>query len=276
MGKCQYCGKEAGWFKKAHKTCEWGYTAGIKEMKTIAANAIVHRDEWDSLEKKLVNVAVDNNIPIQYSEQAMIAGWERALEHFLEDNFFSKEEEICLLEFQQQFNLSQSDLDKNGAYTKAAQSSALREIMEGNLPNNVQIQGNIPFNLQKQEKLVWMFNNVDLYEEKVQKEYVGGYAGVSIKIAKGVYYRTGAFKGHPVEKTTMVQADSGIIGVTDKHIYFSGKRKNTRTAYSKIVNFTPYSDGIGVHPEARTAKPQIYILGDGWFIFNLVKNLAQL
>ena len=29
-------------------------------------------------------------------------------------------------------------------------------------------------------------------------------------------------------------------------------------------------------PKARTAKPQGFRTGDGWFIYNLVTNLAQM
>jgi len=36
----------------------------------------------------------------------------------------------------------------------------------------------------------------------------------------------------------------------------------------------PYSDGIGIHRDAASAKPQIFVTGDGWFTYNLVVNLA--
>jgi len=45
--------------------------------------------------------------------------------------------------------------------------------------------------------------------------------------------------------------------------------------YSKIVSFTPYSDGIGIQRDAASAKPQTFVTGDGWFIYNLVVNLAR-
>ena len=54
--------------------------------------------------------------------------------------------------------------------------------------------------------------------------YQGGYSGVSVKVAKGVYYRTGGFKGHPVKTSEMILKDGGILGITNKHIYFSGTK----------------------------------------------------
>ena len=41
------------------------------------------------------------------------------------------------------------------------------------------------------------------------------------------------------------------------------------------VSVNPCADGIGVMRDAQTAKPQTFRTGDGWFIYNLVTNLAQ-
>ena len=39
--------------------------------------------------------------------------------------------------------------------------------MDGNLPERVQVDGNLPFNLQKTEKVIWVFHDVDYYEQKL-------------------------------------------------------------------------------------------------------------
>ncbi|HBT49507.1 MAG TPA: hypothetical protein DEA61_06725 [Caldanaerobacter subterraneus] len=85
----------------------------------------------------------------------------------------------------------------------------------------------------------------------------------------------GQFKGYPIEKEEQVYVDTGILAVTTKHLYFYGKIKSFRVPYSKIVSFTPYSDGIGIQRDAASAKPQTFVTGDGWFIYNLVVNLAK-
>jgi hypothetical protein len=117
---------------------------------------------------------------------------------------------------------------------------------------------------------------VAYYEQETRREYVGGYQGVSIRIARGLYYRTGGFKGHPVQKTETVYMDTGLLGVTNKHIYFAGSRKKFRIRHDKIVFFTPYSDGIGVQRDVASAKPQSFVTGDGWFTYNLLSNVSKL
>ena len=43
-----------------------------------------------------------------------------------------------------------------------------------------------------------------------------------------------------------------------------------------IVAFEPYEDGFGIMRDAQTAKPQTFVTGDGWFVYNLATNLAQM
>lgn len=97
-----------------------------------------------------------------------------------------------------------------------------------------------------------------------------------MRIAKGLYFRTGAFKGERVQTSETVHADTGLMGVTNKHIYFAGESKRFCIAYNKIVSFEPFSDGIGVQRDAQTAKLQSFSTGDGWFTYNLITNLAQM
>ena len=91
-----------------------------------------------------------------------------------------------------------------------------------------------------------------------------------------MYFRTSVFKGHPVETSEIEYIDTGIMGVTNKHIYFAGSIKSFRINYSKIVSFTPYNDGIGIQKDAQTAKPQIFKMQDGWFSYNLLQNASKI
>jgi hypothetical protein len=54
--------------------------------------------------------------------------------------------------------------------------------------------GNLPFVFQKDEKLIWVFQNVEFYEEHTRTEYQGGSIGGSVRIARGFYLRTSAFR----------------------------------------------------------------------------------
>jgi hypothetical protein len=211
-----------------------------------------------------------------WQKKLVIDGWVNAVEKAFDDGILSTEEEKWLSSFADSFNLSQDDLDIRGSYTKMIQGSVLRELMNGNLTERINIEGNMSFNFQKDEKIVWVFQDVEYLEQKTRKKFVGGYSGVSLRIVKGVYYRTGGFKGHPVQTLETVHIDTGLFCVTNKHLYFGGTNKNFRIKYDKIVSFTPYSNGIGIQRDAATAKPQSFITNDGWFTNNLIVNVAKL
>ena len=121
----------------------------------------------------------------------------------------------------EQFSLTERHFRNSTSYLKMVKCAALREILEGKIPERLNIEGNLPFNLQKSEKLVWLFKDVDYYEQRVKREFVGGHHGVSLRIAKGVYYRTGAFRGKPIEKVETLFMGNGLLGITNKHIYFN-------------------------------------------------------
>lgn len=276
MGICIYCGKPAGFLRKKHRECEEKRNKGMTEMVRLAKEAALGMHPIEGLSNELAGIAENSFISSEQIRETLISGWEQAVSHFLEDGNLEIQEEDRLTSFAEHFALTQEDLDKNGAYTKFVRGAVLRELMEGKIPKRCQPVGALPFNFQRSETLIWIFNNVAYYEDKTRRRYVGGSQGVSFRIAKGLYYRVGSFRGHPVETTERVHVDTGILAVTTKHIYFHGSTKSFRVRFDKIVSFTPYSDGIGIQRDASTAKPQVFVTGDGWFTYNLLVNIANI
>ncbi len=275
MGVCKYCGEQVGLLRNKHDECEQKYLGAIKHISSLVASAAAGRMSIEGLKPKLQLLTKSSYVSPAALKEVVIPIWEDTVDHFLNDGNLDESEEKKLMELSNFFGFSQSDLDKRGAYSKMVKAAVLRDLMNGVVPQRAKISG-APFNLQKKEQLVWLFDQVDYLEDKTRREYVGATHGVSIRIMKGVYYRVGEFKGRPVDRTERVRMDNGILGVTDKHLYFAGPGKSFRIPYNKIVSFTPFSDGIGVIRDATTAKPQIFVTGDGWFTYNLVTNLARL
>jgi hypothetical protein len=202
--------------------------------------------------------------------------WEKAVESAFEDGVLTRTEEDCLTVIARECGIGQEELDHNGSWTKVVRGAVLREVMEGNTPDKVRVDGPIPFNFQKQETLIWLFQNVKYFEQKTRRTYEGGSSGISVRIAKGVYLRSSAFKGHAVDYTVTVPLGTGILGVTNKHLYFAGPEKTFRIRHDKIVAISPYSDGVSVQRDGVTAKPQLFITNDGWFTYNLLVNMGAL
>ena len=203
--------------------------------------------------------------------------WGRAVDEALEDGLLSQEEENALSEFRQHFDLSQSQLDDNGRYTRLVQAGVLRDVMEGTLPERMNItSGRLPFNLMKSEDIVWVFQNAGYYKTKTEREFRGSSMGVSVRVASGVYLRPSQFRGRSHSREVTIHADTGLLGITTKHFYFHGERERFRVRHDKIVSFEAYDDGIGIMRDNLRAKPEAFVVGDGWFIYNLVTNINNI
>ena len=72
------------------------------------------------------------------------------------------------------------------------------------------------------------------------RERRGTSHGVSVRVDRGLYYRPSTFRSRPILGEETVHADTGLLGLTTKHIYFSGSRKKFRVRYDCIVSFEPY------------------------------------
>ena len=226
--------------------------------------------------ESLTEALRESNLSQDEQSMLLVQDWEAAVEGALEDGLFTRDEENGLTRYINHFNLSQSQMDAHGVHTSLIKAAVLREIAEGVVPDRQDIKGTIHKNLMKSEKLVWVMENVNYIETVVRRERQGSSHGLSIRVARGLYYRPSTFRSRIIEREETVHQDTGLLGFTTKHIYFSGPKKKFRVRYDKIVDFDPYDDGFGIMKDNQTAKPQVFRTGDGWFAYNLAVNLAQM
>ena len=197
---------------------------------------------------------------------------EAAVDRVLDDELLTADEEHAIVAVAKHFGIAQVDLDRHGAWTRMVKAAILRDLTEGVVAQRVKFD-RLPFRLQKSETMIWVFHDVDYSTVRTRREFRGRSAGVSVRVAKGVYFRTGGFKGHPVEVEETVHVDTGMLGVTTRHIYFAGASQSFRVRLDRIVTVEPYSDGVGIMRETARAKPETFVLGDGWFAYNLLQNI---
>jgi hypothetical protein len=275
IGRCEYCGdRGAGLFRTRHPECEELY----EEIKRLSAGVIEGAGERSAVKKqlkKLVSLAESDSVPDGVRLKGLVAGWELAVERLTEQEPLSSDAEENLLAFASLFGLTEEFLDMHAAYSRAGLSCLLRDLQAGRPPSRTDLGGRPPFNLQKNENLVWVCKGTAYYEERVQRSYEGRYGGMSIRVAKGLTLRTGSYKGQRVETSELVHVATGLLGITDKHVYFAGDSKAFRVPYGKIVAFTPYEDGIGLCREAANPKPQVFRTGYGGELYSLLAMLTQ-
>lgn len=279
MANCTYCNKPAGLLKKFHKECADKYQSA-KATIQIMVDKFLKTDSTNELKEefypKLSAIAVNNFLSSNDLNNIIVTAWEREVDSAFDDGLLSEEEENHLLTAAERLGVSDKQLNSNQYYQKLIKGAVLRELMEGKMPERIKIGGDLNLNFQKDETIIWLFQNVDYLENRTRRQYVGGYQGVSLKIMKGVYYRAGGFKGNPIDTVETVKVDNGILCTTSKHIYFKGASKGFKLPYKKILSLTPYSDGVGIQKDGVSSKPQSFITNDGWFTYNLLTNLMEL
>ena len=164
-----------------------------RQAQGAGAGTDPNDDQLDELEHAI------RSIPASQQKALLVNAWETAVEQALEDGLLSLDEENALSRYARRFNLGQQDLNANGAQTTLVQAAILRDVTQGIIPDRQNIQGHIPFNLMKSEKLVWTFQGVDYLETVVRRERRGSSQGVSIRVAKGLYYSPRQFQSRAVE-----------------------------------------------------------------------------
>ena len=88
------------------------------------------------------------------------------------------------------------------------------------------------------ERLFGAFAGCQLLDlQRGATSYVGGHAGFSFRLSRGVTYRVGASKGTATTAPESLKvADGGNAVVTDRRMVFHGERSNREWAFAKLVS----------------------------------------
>jgi hypothetical protein len=117
--------------------------------------------------------------------------------------------------------------------------------------------------------------NADLLKEVVQREFRGGSRGVSFRIAPGVRYHVGSFRGHSVVTgTSMETADSGQLTITSQRVVYTGVRKTLDMPYAKLDGLNVFTDGIQFHMSNRQ-NPPVFRVRSGPLAAAVINAAAQ-
>lgn len=213
-------------------------------------------------------------LPISTS-QKQLAGLtvlDKAADKFLNNNgLIQDSEQKKLDEFSSSLglplnNLPQQFLGSN--IGRVQQSTILKQLQKGQMPRTCNVS--VPIMFGAGEYPIWEYPNVTMYQEKIEKEWVGRNRGFSFRVMRGVYYRTGGMKGHPVEHSSMQKQGVGSLVLTNKNAIFYSTTKSSKIPYKKLIAVIPYSDGIELQKDGANAKREIYQGFDSWFMVNLL------
>lgn len=276
MPNCKYCGQKAGFFSFKHKECDETHTEALRRLPAMAIELVTAGTSLAEAERQLT-AEIQRGFVQREPKNYLVTAWEGMLDRYLDDGVLTEEEDAHLQVCIQTYNLVPSEFQ--AAWLKRCKAIVLREVLNGNIPEKppgINFVG-VPVVLGKGERIVWSWPGTRAFQEKVKRSFVGNSSGMSFRVAKGVYYRTSAFKGHPIEERYHEDLGVGALTITNKNIVWTGS-KAIKVSLKKIVSVQGYSDGVGLQLEGVRAKPVIFQAGkgEGWFLTNLAENLPGL
>ncbi len=274
MGKCVFCGRAAGLFSEKHEACERKHDSGWVRMVGDSRLAFLGKRDSRLLLEQLNETAAASFITSERMKDALTEGWGLAVEDYLNDGGLDENAERKLLAFGESFGLSQELLDRDGSWTRIAEAAAVRDLLNGIVPQCASTSGNLPFTLTASERLVWQYSGVK-YLGQLTPICSGGYHGARVEVARGQYYRPGGFCGNLLEQAGKPPVDCGSLAVATRHVYFSGRDREFRFRHDQVVSLTPYTDGVAIRCDAETSRPHVFVTGDGWSTYNLLANIGN-
>jgi hypothetical protein len=275
MGRCKYCGEHAGFLSKYHKKCHQVRSSAWQNLLIEIKSAIVEGSDLGALKSKIISLSKSSFIDTNEIKDLLAIGYSNAVRRFLEDGVLSKQEEEYATSFKSHFSLSRQDLNYNDAFDTIVKASVLRDVLNGTFTDGlVHLEWTSPFNFQEDEKLIWLFKDVEYYENCTRAQHRGGFSGMYIKLDNGVYFRKSSFAGRILNTDEMVLKQTGSVGITSGHIYFIGETYFS-IEYNEIATSYGYADGLGIKKTGADHLSHVFKNVDGWFCYNLLANLIQ-
>ncbi|MDE6811314.1 MAG: hypothetical protein K2J15_03080, partial [Muribaculaceae bacterium] len=192
MGKCKYCGQDAGFLHRKHEQCEQRHLSGVARIKDILADCFQQKEDFYLRQQELRTICRDSYVSEELQRAIYCEAFDTAIDQYLDNGIIDAEEERAVARFVQFTGLPQQVLNANRSLEKVVQSKVLQELLNGKIPApRITVSGSFPFMLSRDEHLLWLFRDVTLQMQKVRRETVGRTRGMSFRVCRGVYYRTG-------------------------------------------------------------------------------------
>ena len=235
MRVCKLCGEPTGRFFNRHRGCKKRHASALEQLiersTKCALGKVSVEEVYDAQHFASANFVTESEI-----RDALIAGFEEAVDIALYDAIVSDVEERHLNTFKKNFHLPETELDRHGACGKMSLGIRVREISKGQMPFNLWESrlANLPFGLQESEKCVWIFSGVHLETKSVD--------------------------------------DRGLLALTTKRLLYGGRIEKHQIPYGRIFNLSREWNGFSVNQGAATKS---YALENGWFAWRLLSDLVK-
>lgn len=144
----------------------------------------------------------------------------------------------------------------------------IKAINEGRIPN---IQGT-NLNLSGDETCCYMDKAYTFKDKTITTGYTGRSSGVSIRIAKGLSYRTGGGNSQAIRETQRTTYN-GILYLTTRRIIYTSQNESFDKTIDKITSIQEAKDGLIIQIGSNTYSIITNTHSEFMKVFNLIKQI---
>ena len=169
-------------------------------------------------------------------------------------------------------------------------TKAILSVHDGSFQELPEAHSQTHFNIQQGEKLLWL-EGATYHSYVTDTQIIGTgvskgnfeFGGASVVISDNISVFGGAGTTHSVLTTheQVVNTEylrhlaSGVIGVTDRSIYFRDyqNRHTFRHSHEQIVSIDYGRDGMTIVPDTENALPKVFMNCQGSFLYHLIQAI---
>jgi len=274
-------------------------TLRLEQKKSRPSSRLLPRKiaqggDASNVQPNIDQVVAEKKVPLESVNTAIVQGWSSSASEIALREPLSSDKEVALMHLYQQLGFTNEGMRKTNGFIAINLSMLLWAIMNDvrELYGEAMVSRN-PFNLKAGEIPVAFYGSVTYSQETSTRSHEGGYGGLSVRLAPGVYSHFGGFEGHPVEQREMKEIDysgngNGGLLLTTQALYYGGDHTTFRIPFDHVISFHAREDGIGLSRNVGQGRPEVFSisLADangnaiaappvvGWFLFNATRFLA--
>jgi hypothetical protein len=295
--RCKYCGESSG-LRREHVACRQRHDAAVAQFPGFFVKYLASPMPPEKFRALAEEISSGAHIRGDEFKAVCAGGITAMIEAAAKDGEIKPEDSAHVATLAEAFGIDLYGL--KGAGARLAKASVLRDLKSGKLPADVGVDGPAVLNLERDETVVWVFNDVACYsiargDKAATHNQRVGRSGLRMRM-NGFKPATGepdpaaaaperatqkkpskADSAPGEERTQELALDgTGDLVLTSRYLCFLSDSTALKIPLRAIVAVVPHADGLRVMRDEGSGKPQTFVVDDPSFAASAITMLNRL